>query len=57
MTIQEALQHPNVVRFDLYGPAPKVTSDEELIHVVRELPPGVRVFAVMDSGAKAEIRP
>lgn len=56
MTLQEALVHPNVVRFDFYGPAPKITNDDELIALVRNLPAGVRVYAVMDSGAMADIR-
>ena len=55
MTIQEALMHPNVVHFELRGDVPKITSDQELIELVRNKPKDVRVFAVLDSGNAAEI--
>jgi hypothetical protein len=55
MTLNEALTHPNVVHFELHGTVLKITSDQELIELVRNKPKDVRVFAVMDSGNAAEI--
>jgi len=55
VTLDEALTHPNVVHFELRGPVPKITNDQELIELVRNKPKDVRVFAVLDSGNAAEI--
>lgn len=55
MTLDEALRHPSVTHFELHGTVPRITSDQELIELVRNKPKDVRVFAVLDSGNAAEI--
>jgi hypothetical protein len=55
VTLDEALRHPSVTHFELHGTVPRITSDQELIELVRNKPKDVRVFAVLDSGNAAEI--